>query len=112
VLGARIVVLLKEISELSLFPLFTKTEGEALGEATRLEVKYGIALITYMLEVARGSHNNTISLESRTNKTAILLVEFWWWLHRKAEYVMRQDFDRKRSWARIPGKLLSVIAGF
>jgi hypothetical protein len=84
VLGARIVVLLKEISELPLLPLFTKTKGEPLGEATRLEVEYGIALITYMLEVARGFYNNTIFLEGRTNKTAILLVDFWWWLHRKA----------------------------
>jgi hypothetical protein len=47
VLGVRIVVLLKEISELPLLPLFTKTEGEPLGEATRLEVEYGIALIMY-----------------------------------------------------------------
>ena len=102
-LGARIVVLLKEISELPLLPIHTRLEAEPLGEATRLEVEYGIALIEYMLEVARGFYNNTISLEGRTNKTAILLVEFWWWLHRKAEYVMRVDHDRKRNCTRIPG---------
>jgi hypothetical protein len=55
-----------------------------------------------MLEVARGFYNNTISLEGRTNQTATLLVEFWWWLHRKAQYVMRLEPDRKRNCARIP----------
>jgi hypothetical protein len=90
-LGARIVVLLKEISELPLLPIYALTEEKPLGEATKLEVEYGIALIEFMLEVVRGFYNNTISLEGRTNQTATLLVEFWWWLHRKAEYVMRQE---------------------
>jgi hypothetical protein len=80
--GARIVVLLEEISELPLLPVCSKPETDTLGEATRLKVEYGLALIEYMLEVACGFYNNTISLEGRTNKTAILLVEFWWWLHR------------------------------
>jgi hypothetical protein len=102
-LGARIVVLLKEISELPLLPIYAPTDEKPLGEATKLEVEYGIALIEYMLEVARGLYNNTISLEGRTNQTATLLVEFWWWLHRKAEYVMRLEPDRKRNCARIPG---------
>jgi hypothetical protein len=78
-LGARIVVLLKEISELPLLPIHTKSEADPLCETTRLELKYGLALFEYMLEVARGFYNNTISLEVETNKTAILLVEFWWW---------------------------------
>jgi hypothetical protein len=90
-LGARIVVFLKEISELPLLPIYTKLEEEPRGGARRLEVEYGMALIQYMLEVARGFYNNTISLEGRTNKTAILLVEFWWWLHRKADYIMKVD---------------------
>jgi hypothetical protein len=102
-LGARIVVLLKEISELPLLPIYALTEEKPLGEATKLEVEYRIALIEYMLEVARGFYNNTISLEGRTNQTATLLVEFWWWVHRKAEYVMRLEPDRKRNCARIPG---------
>jgi hypothetical protein len=102
-LGARIVVLLKEVSELPLVPIHTRSEAEPLGEEARLEVEYGLALIGYMLEVARGFYDNTISLEGRTSKTSILLVEFWWWLHRKAEYVMRGDYDRKRSGMRIPG---------
>jgi len=102
-LGARIVVLLKEISELPMLPIHTGLGIEPLGESTQLEVKYGLALIGYMLEVARGFYNNTISLEGRTNTTAILLVEFWWWLHRKAEYVMRIDHDKKRNCTRILG---------
>jgi hypothetical protein len=53
-LGARIFVLLKEISELPLLPIYAPTEEKPLGEATKLEVEYGIALIEYMLEVARG----------------------------------------------------------
>jgi hypothetical protein len=56
-LGARIVVLLKEISELLLLPIHTKLEDEARGGATRLEVEYGMALIEYMLKVARGFYN-------------------------------------------------------
>ena len=43
--------------------------------------------------------NNTISLEGRTNKTAILLVEFWWWLHRKADYMRA---TRTRQEERLP----------
>jgi hypothetical protein len=75
-LGARIVVLLKEISELPLLPIHTKIEEEARGGTTRLEVEYGMALLEYMLEVARGFYDNTISLEGRTNRTAILLLNF------------------------------------
>jgi hypothetical protein len=62
-LGARIVVLLEGISGLPLLPIHTRPGPEALGEATRLEVEYGLALMGYMLEVARGFYNNTISLE-------------------------------------------------
>jgi hypothetical protein len=62
-LGARIVVLLKEISELPLLPIHAKIEADPLCETTRLELEYGIALIEYMLEVARGFYDNTISLE-------------------------------------------------
>jgi hypothetical protein len=105
-LGARIVVLLEGISGLPLLHIHTRPGPEALGEATRLEVEYGLALMGYMLEVARGFYNNTISLEGRTNKTAILLVEFWWWLHRKAEYMERVDLDKKRSHPRMPGASL------
>jgi hypothetical protein len=82
-LGAKIVVLLKEITELPLLPIYAKLEAEPLCETTRLELEYGIALFGYMLEVAREFYDNTVSLEGRTNKTTILLVEFWWWLHRK-----------------------------
>jgi hypothetical protein len=78
-LGARIDVLLKEINELPVLPIHTNLEDEARGEATRLEAEYGMALIEYMLEVASGFYNNTIFLEERTNKTSILLVEFWRW---------------------------------
>jgi hypothetical protein len=79
-LGARIVVvLLKEMSELPLFPIH-KIKDKPLGRAIRLEVEYGVAVIQYMLEVARGFYNNTMSLEGRTNKTVISFVEFWWWL--------------------------------
>jgi hypothetical protein len=28
--------------------------------------------------------------------TAILWVEFWWWLHRRADYVLRIDHDKKK----------------
>jgi hypothetical protein len=87
-LGARIVVLLKEISELSLLLIHAKLEADPRCETTRLELEYEVALFGYMLEVARGFYDNTVSLEGRTNKTAILLVEFWWWLHRKADYVL------------------------
>jgi hypothetical protein len=109
-LGARIVVLLKEISELPLLPIHTKSEADPLCETTRLELEYGIALFGYMLEVARGFHDNTISLEGRTNKTAILLVEFWWWLHRKADYVVRIDHDKKKCFTIIRGEIWLVIA--
>jgi hypothetical protein len=97
------VVLLKEISELPLLTIHTKIEEEARGGATRLEVEYGMALIEYMLEVARGFYNNTISLEGRTNKTAILLVEFWWWLRRKADYMMKANSDRRLNCTKVPG---------
>ena len=102
-LGARIVVLLKEVSELPFLPIHTMTEADPLCETARLEIEYGIALLEYMLEVARGFYNNTISLEGRTNRTAILLVEFWWWLYRKAEYVARTDHDKKQSFSRVSG---------
>jgi hypothetical protein len=105
-LGATIVVLLEGISGLPLLPIHTKPGPEALGEATQLEVEYGLALMGYMREVARGFYNDTISLEGRINKTAILLVEFWWWLHRKAEYMERVDLDKKRSHPRMPGASL------
>jgi hypothetical protein len=77
-LAARIVVLLQDISELLLLPVCSRPEIDTLGEATRLEVEYGLALIEYMLEVARGFYDNTISSEGKTNKTTILFVEFWW----------------------------------
>jgi hypothetical protein len=104
--GARIVVLLEEISELPLLPVCSKPETDTLGEATRLEVEYGLALIEYMLEVACGFYNNMISLEGRTNKTAILLVEFWWWLHRKADYILRTDLGKRDDYPRVPGASL------
>jgi hypothetical protein len=88
-LGARIVVFLKEISALLLVPIHTKLEEEPRGGATRLEVEYGMALIQIMLEVAYRFYNNTISLEGRIYKTTILLVEFWWWVHGKADYIMK-----------------------
>ena len=105
-LGARIVVLLQDISELPLLPVCSRPETDTLGEATRLEVEYGLALIEYMLEVARGFYNNTISLEGKTNKTAILLVEFWWWLHRKADYLLRTDLGKRENYPRVPGSSL------
>jgi hypothetical protein len=89
-LGARIVVLLQDISELPLLSVCFRPETDTLGEATRLEVEYGLALIEYMLEVARGFYSNTKSLEGKTNKTSILFVECWWWLHRKADYLCRR----------------------
>jgi hypothetical protein len=46
-------------------------------------------------------YNNKISLEGRTNKAATLLVEFWWWLHRKADYMERVE-DKKGSHPRMP----------
>jgi hypothetical protein len=109
-LGARIVFLLEGISGLPLLPIHTKPGPEALGEATRLEVEYGLALMGYMLEVARGFYNNMISLEGRANKTAILLVEFWWWLHRKAEYMERVTRNEVTQGCR--GQVLSVIIRF
>jgi hypothetical protein len=102
-LGAMIVVFLKEISELPLLPIHARLEEESRGGATRLEVEYGLALIQYMLEAARGFYDNTISLEGRTNKTAILLTEFWWWLHRTADYVMKVHNDRTFNCTRSPG---------
>jgi hypothetical protein len=102
-LGARIVVLLRDISELSLVRVCSRPETDTLGEATRLEVEYGLALIEYMLEVARGFYNNTISLEGKTNKTAIVFVEFWWWLHRKADYLLRTDLGKRENYPRVPG---------
>jgi hypothetical protein len=84
-------------------PIHTRSEPQPKGGATRLEVEYGLASIQYMLEIARGFYNNTISLEGRTNKTAILLVEFWWWLHRKADYLMKVDNDKKLNCTRVPG---------
>jgi hypothetical protein len=107
-LGARIVVLLKEISKLPMLPIHTKLEEEAWDGATHLEVEYGMALLEYMLKVARGFYNNTISLEGRTNKTAILLVNCWWCLHRKADYMMKVDIDRRLNCTRVPeGGLVS-----
>jgi hypothetical protein len=106
-LGARIVVLLQDISELSLLPVCSRPETDTLGEATRLEVENGLALIEYMLEVACGKfYNNTISLEGKTNKTAILFVEFWWWLHRKADYLLRTDLGKRENYSRVPGSSL------
>jgi hypothetical protein len=106
-LGARIVVVLEEIGELPLLPVCSKPETDTLGEATRLEVEYGLALIEYyMLEVACGFYNNTISLEGKTNKTAILLMEFWWWLYREADYILRTDLGKRDSYPRVPGASL------
>jgi hypothetical protein len=91
-----------------MLPIHTKLEDEARGGATRLEVEYGMALIEYMLEVARWFYNNTISLEARTKKTAILLVEFLWWLHRKADYMMKVDSNKSLNCTRVPeGGLVS-----
>jgi hypothetical protein len=104
--GARIVVLVEEISELPLLPVCSKPETDTLGEAARLEVEYGLALIEYMLEVACGFYNNTISLKNKTNKTAILLVEFWWWLHRKADYILRTDLGKRGDYPRVPAASL------
>jgi hypothetical protein len=59
-----------------------------------------------MLKVARGFYDNTVSLEGRTNKTTIMLVEFWWWLHRKADYVMRIDHDKRKCFTKILGEIL------
>jgi hypothetical protein len=56
-----------------------------------------------MLKVARGFYNKTISLKGRTNKTVSLFVEFWWWLQRKAGYVMKVDQDKKRSCTKVLG---------
>jgi hypothetical protein len=42
-LGARIVVLLEEISELPLLPVCSRPETDTLGKATRLEVEYVLA---------------------------------------------------------------------
>jgi hypothetical protein len=44
-LDARIVVLLQDISEIPLLPVCSRPETDTLGEATRLEVEYGLALI-------------------------------------------------------------------
>jgi hypothetical protein len=104
-LGARIVVSLQDISEFFLLSVCSRPETDTPGEATRLEFEYGLALIEYMLEVALGFSNNTISLEGKTNKTTILFVEFWWWLHRKAGYLLRTDFDKRelsRNHPRVP----------
>jgi hypothetical protein len=101
-LGAMIVVLLQDISELRLLPVCSRLETDTLGEATRLEVEYGLALIEYMLEVVRGFYNNTVFLEGKTNKTAILFVEFWWWLHRKADYLLRTDLGKRKNYPKIP----------
>jgi hypothetical protein len=105
-LGARIVVLLQDISELPLLPVCSRPETDTLGETTRLEVEYGLALIEYMLEVARGFYNNTISLEGKIVKTAILFVQFWWWLHRKADCLLRTDLGEREKYPRVPGSSL------
>jgi hypothetical protein len=105
-LGARIVVLLQDISELPLLPVCSRPETDTLEEATWLEVEYGLALIEYMLEVARGFYNNTISLEVKTNKKAILFIEFWWWLHIKADYLLRTDLGKRENYPRVPGSSL------
>jgi hypothetical protein len=105
-LGARIVVLLQNISEPPLLPVCSRPETDTLEEATRLEVEYGLALIEYMLEVARGFHNSMISLEGRTNKTAIVFVELWWWLHRKADYLLRTDLAKQENYPRVLGSSL------
>jgi hypothetical protein len=102
-LGARIVVLLQDISELPLLSVGSRPETDTLGEAKRLEVEYGLALIEYMVEVARGFYNNTISLKRKINKTAILFVEFWWWLHMKAYYLLRTDLGKRENYPRVPG---------
>jgi hypothetical protein len=59
-----------------------------------------------MLEVARGFYKNTISLEGKTSKTAILFVEFWWWLHRKADYLLQTDLGKRENYPRVPGSSL------
>jgi hypothetical protein len=59
-----------------------------------------------MLEVACGFYNNTISLEGKSNKTAILLVDFWWWLHRKADYILRTDLGKRECYPRVQGASL------
>jgi hypothetical protein len=43
-----------------------------------------------------------ISLEERTDKAATLLVEFWWWLHKTADY-MEIEQDTNTELLRIPG---------
>jgi hypothetical protein len=105
-LGARIVVLLQDISELPFLPVCSRPETDTLEEATRLEVEYGLALIEYMLEIAHGCYNNMISLEGKTNKTTILFVEFWWWLHRKAGYLLRTDLGKQENYPKVPGSSL------
>jgi hypothetical protein len=49
-------------------------------------------------------------LEGKTNKTTILFVEFWWWLHRKADYLLRTDLGKREDYPRVLG--LSLVSFF
>lgn len=71
-----------------------------LGENSEHEITYGLSLLEYMAETAVGFFDNTISLvKGSTNSTAVLFVEFWWWLHRKADYLIRGHLEAK-SWCK------------
>jgi hypothetical protein len=97
-LGARIIVLLEKLSKLPFMPIQLATPNkDTLDDQIRLEVKYGLTLMGYMLETARGFYDNVVSLEGPINPTAMLLVEFWWWLHTRPDYLLRENSDQKHS---------------
>ena len=107
--GARIIVLLKSLSEIALLPMHPAARDGRLGENSEFEIKYGLAMIRYLTEVALGFYNNTLGLEGSTNPNAVLLVEFWWWLHRKADYLVRGHLEA-RSWCKELSQDLGLVS--
>jgi hypothetical protein len=91
-LGFRLYVLLKGISEIALRPIqLVAAEVTGTEQHSLLEQEYGFALMGQMLDLAQGFYKGTQGLEGRGNHNAMLLVEFFWWLQWQADYLLRAD---------------------
>ena len=93
-LGLRLLFLLKELSETSFLPLsLAPSEVVGTAEHTSLEIEHGLALMQYVLELAQGLIDGTQTLGGPTCSACMLLVEFWWWLQWRSEYLVRGNVN-------------------
>jgi hypothetical protein len=104
-LGFRLYVLLKGISEIALRPIqLVAAEVTGTEQHSLLEQEYGIALVGQMLDLAKGFYKGTQGLEGRGNHNAMLLVELFWWLQWQAEPVASRHhgdwYEAFLCWAR------------